>query len=168
MAVQEIVLMGDPRLREKSKPIPEQEIQTDDIQMLIADMVATASQTPENGFITAGLAAPQVGVLKRLFLVIKDGSDKSNPQYDVYINSDIDIENAEVVDSEESCLSTPHLCGVVKRYKELRVTYLDAEGKRQRKKVSGDQAIFMQHENDHLDGILWVDKQMDTRLMSYC
>lgn len=160
--------MGDPRLRKKSKPIPKEEIRTDEIQSLIADMVATASQTPENGFITAGLAAPQVGVQKRLFLVIKDSSDKGKPQYDVYINPDIDIENGEVVDSEESCLSTPHLCGVVKRYKEIKITYLDSEGKRQRKKVTGDQAIFMQHENDHLDGILWVDKQVDTRLMSYC
>jgi peptide deformylase len=168
MAVKDIVLMGDPKLRQKSKPISEEDIHTDDIQTLIDDMVETASQTPENGFITAGLAAPQVGEQKRLFLVIKDGSDKKEPQYEVYINPDIDIESGEVVDSEESCLSTPHLCGVVKRYKEIKISYLDREGKRQKKKVSGDQAIFMQHENDHLDGILWVDKQVDTRMMSYC
>jgi len=128
MAVREIVLMGDPRLREKSKPILEQDIQTDDIQTLIDYMVETASLTPENGFVTAGLAAPQIGEQKRLFLVIKEGSDKSDPQYDVYINPDIDIENGEVVDSEESCLSTPHLCGVVSASRRSRSHTLIEKG----------------------------------------
>lgn len=160
--------MGSEKLRMKSKEVPKKEIQSDSVQNLIDDLIETAGQTPEDGFITAGLAAPQIGNLARIFLVMKDGSDKKDPEYEVYINPDIDVATGEMVDSEESCLSTPGLCGVVKRYKEIKVTYYDRKGDRIKKKVSGEQAIFIQHENDHLEGVLWIDKQMDTRMMSYC
>ena len=73
-----------------------------------------------------------------------------------------------MTESEESCLSTPGLCGTVRRYKELKITYFDREGNKQRKKVADEQAIFIQHEYDHLDGILWVDKVVDTKSMAYC
>ena len=168
MAMKEIRLMGSEKLRMKSKEVPKEEIQSDRIQKLIDDLIETASQTPEDGFITAGLAAPQIGELARVFLVMKEGSDRNSPEYEVYINPDLDMATGEMIDSEESCLSTPGLCGTVKRYKEIRISYLDRNGNKNRKKVSGEQAIFIQHENDHLDGVLWVDKQVDTKMMSYC
>jgi peptide deformylase len=99
---------------------------------------------------------------------MKEGSNKKSPEYEIYINPKFDVIDGEVIDSEESCLSTPGLCGMVKRMKNIKVNYLDRNGVRQRKKLSGEQAVFFQHEHDHLEGIIWVDKQIDTRLMGYC
>lgn len=131
-------------------------------------MIETAKQNPEDGFITAGLAAPQIGEHKRVFLIIKEGSPKRHPEYSAYINPQLEFPTSEMVDSEESCLSTPGLCGVVKRYREVKLTYLDEQGARQRLKLTGEQAIFVQHENDHLDGVLWVDRVFDTKNLRYC
>ena len=168
MAVKKIHVMGAKVLREVAQPVPEKEISSEKIQSLIDDMIETASQTPEDGFITAGLAAPQVGESLRIFLVIKEGSNRMSPEYEVFINPELDFSTPEMQDSEESCLSTPGLCGIVKRYRELKVTYYTREGRREKKKISGERAIFIQHENDHLDGVLWVDKLVDTRSMAYC
>ena len=168
MAVREIKLMGEDILRQVSRQVPQKEINSQSIQKLIDDMLETAAQTPEGGFITAGLAAPQVGESLRLFLVMKEGSDRKNPEYDIYINPELDFSSTEVTESEESCLSTPGLCGLVRRYKDLKITYFNREGEKQRKKVTGEQSIFIQHEFDHLEGILWVDKVIDTKTMSFC
>ena len=168
MKILEIRRMGDDILRQASESISQEEISSQNIQQLIDDMIETANQTPVGGFITAGLAAPQIGESLRLFLVMKKGSDKKNPEYDIYINPELDFPSTEMTESEESCLSTPGLCGTVRRYKELKITYFDREGNKQRKKVMDEQAIFIQHEYDHLDGILWVDKVIDTKSMAYC
>ena len=168
MAIREIILMGDPFLRERSEDVPKNQIQTDAFQKLIADLIETAKQNPEDGFITAGLAAPQVGEHVRMFLVIKKGVSRRRPDYRVFINPQLEFQSTEMVDSEESCLSTPGFCGVVKRYRELKISYLDQNGEKKREKLSGEQAIFVQHENDHLDGILWVDRVVDSKSLRLC
>jgi peptide deformylase len=68
----------------------------------------------------------------------------------------------------ESCLSTPGLCGEVKRYENIRLTYYDDNGEKQREKMNGEYAVFVQHELDHLNGVLWVDRVEDTKTISYC
>ncbi len=168
MAILDIKLMGEDVLREVAEPIPEDEIESQSTQELIDDMIETASQNPEHGFITAGLAAPQVGVSKRIFLIIAEGSTKKSPKFNVYINPELDFTTDELKDSNESCLSTPHLCGTVKRYTRVKITYYDREGNKQRETFAGDFAIYLQHENDHLDGVLWIDKVEDTKTISFC
>lgn len=168
MAVREIKLMGDKNLRRKAQNVPPDKIKSKEVQLLIDDLLETASQTPEDGFITAGLAAPQVNESVRIFLVMKEGSNRKKPDYVVYVNPQLEFTDQKMVESEESCLSTPGICGTVRRYDSLRVTYLDRDGNKQRKKFAGEQAIFIQHENDHLDGILWIDKVIDTKTISYC
>lgn len=168
MAVRDIHVLGASVLRKSSEPVDQNEITSQSVQGLIDDMLETASQTPEDGFITAGLAAPQVGVSQRIFLVIKEGSSRKNPEYEIYINPELEFPRNELVESEESCLSTPGLCGKVRRYESVEVTYFDREGNKQRKKLNGEHAVFTQHEYDHLEGVLWIDKVVDTKSIRYC
>jgi peptide deformylase len=167
MAVVEIALAGDPVLRKKAAIIPQEKITSDDTQNLIQNLIDTVSEEPEEGFVNVGLAAPQISVSKRVFVVIK--SKKGDDiDYQVYINPEIEFISQQLVTSEESCLSTPHLCGEVQRYRKIRIKYFDHEGKKQSEKIRGDRAIYLQHELDHLDGILWFDKVKDTKTISYC
>ncbi len=168
MAVQPIVLMGEKVLRERSAEVDPTHIASDEFQRFLADMRETAQQNPEEGFITAGLAAPQIGVPLRVFLALHKGVAGKHPTFDIYINPQLEFPSLEMVESEESCLSTPHLCGVVNRYTELRVSYLNEKGERIREKVNGDLATFIQHEYDHLDGILWIDRVVDTKTIRFC
>ena len=168
MAIRNIHVLGEPVLRQRSEPVPENEITSSSVQELIDDLLETASQTPEGSFITAGLAAPQVGESVRIFLAMKEGSKRTEPKYEIYINPELEFPGAELTKSEESCLSTPGICGTVRRYTEVQITYLVRKGKRQRQKFSDDHAIFVQHEFDHLDGILWVDKVVDSKSIRYC
>ena len=168
MAIRDILVLGESILRQRSEPVPENEISSKPIQTLIDDMLETASQSPEGSFITAGLAAPQVGESLRIFLALKEGSKRNSPEYEIYINPELEFPSSELTESKESCLSTPGLCGIVRRYPEVHITYFDRDGNKQRQKLSDDHAIFVQHEYDHLDGILWIDNVVDTKSIRFC
>lgn len=160
--------MGESVLRQVAKPVPKKDIPTKEFQTFIDDMIETALQELEGGFTTVGLAAPQVFESKRIFLAISGDHKKSEPKYDVYINPEIEYIGEDQEVSSESCVSTPRLCGEVLRHKKVKVTYLDREGKKQKKKLDGFRAIVVQHEYDHLEGILWIDKVVDTKTIIYC
>ncbi len=166
MAVLDVVLAGDPVLRKVSKEIPEDEITGETTQKLIEDLIDTVQQEPEEGFINVGLSAPQIGFSKRAFVLILPGNDKK-PKFKAYINPEMEIMSEQLITREESCLSTPRLCGEVKRYRKIRLDYFDAAGKKQTDKLSGDWAVYAQHEMDHLNGILWLDKVDDTKTIGY-
>lgn len=169
MAVKNVLLMGDERLRLTSKPIEKEKIKSREIQNLIQDLRDTAKLNPEGGnFVTVGLSAVQIGELVRAFVVISDMESKKDPHFDVYINPKIEIESTHLISNIESCLSTPGICGQVNRYDTVKVTCFDENGNKIRKKLTGDQAIFVQHEMDHLNGILWIDRVSDTKTISYC
>lgn len=160
--------MGSEILRQKATAVLTEDVATEPVQKIIDDMIETASQTPERGFMTAGLAAPQIAEPLRIVLIMSKGSNQKNPSYDVLINPELQFPSSELIDSEESCLSTPGLCGVVKRYREVQVSYMDRKAERKREKITGERAIFVQHEYDHLDGVLWVDKVTDTKTLYMC
>jgi peptide deformylase len=169
MATREILVMGNPILRQKSKPVDIETIKSKKIQSLIEDLRSTAELNPEDeGLITVGLSAPQIGVLSRIFVVISDVDDPKGAKFEVYINPEIDIDSTQMISGNESCLSTPGICGEVSRYDSVKITYYDEKGKKIKKNVSDEQAVFIQHETDHLDGILWVDRVTDTKTISYC
>jgi peptide deformylase len=169
MSEKNVLLMGDPTLRETSNDVKVEDIKSKKIQELITDLRDTAKTMPDDeGFITVGLSAPQIGILKRIFVVISPKSKKGKPEFDVYINPEIDYPSTEMISSMESCLSTPGLCGEVKRYENIRLTYYDDNGEKQREKMNGEYAVFVQHELDHLNGVLWVDRVEDTKTISYC
>lgn len=143
MAVLQIRLEGDPVLRAKAAPVPKI---TKRIAKLLKDMEETMYAAEG-----VGLAAPQVGVSLRMF--VADAGD--GPM--VFVNPVLVEGRGSQVDSE-GCLSIPGVYGYVERYESVVVTAEDAKGKPRRVEASGLLARVIQHEMDHLDGILFTDK----------
>ena len=145
MATRKILLDGDELLRKKSKPIM---VFDDKLKELLTDMEETMKKNDG-----AGLAAPQVGILKRCFVML----DKNHKPVWV-INPEIVSESGVNKYLLEGCLSLPEICGEVERPNEVIVTYQDINGKKQEKTFTAFQAKTFCHEYDHLDGILYKDK----------
>lgn len=144
MALRNIVTEGDPILRKTCRPVGEV---TPRIQMILDDMVETMRDA--NG---VGLAAPQVGIMRRMFV--------AEPEIDrVYYFVDPEIISIEgEQESTEGCLSVPGMVGKVMRPEKLVIKGKDREGKEQEYTFEGFDAIVMCHEFDHLEGILYTDK----------
>ena len=150
--IREVLRMGDPRLLEISRPV--ETFGTPELRELIADMRDTMAQL--NG---AGLAAPQIGVPLRVVIF----GVTRNPRYPdaeevpdtVLINPLITPLGDEMEEAWEGCLSVPGMRGVVPRFRRLRYRGFDAEGVPIDRSVEGFHARVVQHEYDHLDGILY-------------
>jgi peptide deformylase len=158
MAVREVLRMGHPVLREKAKPV--EKTATAELRELIADMKETMAD--KNG---AGLAAPQIGVSQRVVIF----GVESNPRYPdaepvpftVLVNPKLTFLTREVEQDWEGCLSVPGMRGVVPRYTQLRYTGTDEEGNPIDRVATGFHARVVQHEVDHLDGILYPQRITD-------
>ena len=151
MTVRPIVLANDPILRQKSKKVKDF---GEALQVLIDDMVETMQSA--NG---AGLAAPQVGVLERV-IVIQLPEDEENPQSGklfALCNPQIVRADGEE-EGDEGCLCLPGYVGGVKRATSVTVKAQDRRGRKVRIKAEGFLARVFQHEVDHLDGILYIDR----------
>ncbi|HVA38303.1 MAG TPA: peptide deformylase [Candidatus Dormibacteraeota bacterium] len=149
-----IVTDGHPTLRKVARKVDEAEIRQPAFQQLIDDMFHTMYEAPG-----IGLAAPQVDVSKRL-MVVDLQDDESQPY--VFINPKI-VEGEGEVTSVEGCLSVPGTVGDVSRYAAVTIAGLDRRGRRQRVAADGLLARCLQHELDHLDGVLYVDKATNVR-----
>lgn len=142
----EIIKIGHPTLTMIASEIPLRDIKTPEIQNLIEDMIQTMEKAGG-----VGLAAPQVNVSKRLF-VMKPGLFK---QAEAIINPKVHyIESAGKKSSKEGCLSIPGKQYRVSRYRKLKMSYYDRDGQFQTEQAKGFRAIVIQHEYDHLNGIL--------------
>lgn len=140
---------GDPVLRRKADPVP---VVNDEIRELIERMFAT--MYVEEG---VGLAAPQVGRSLRIFVI--DVEDEDVPRFkQAFVNPVIVERSNETMTGEEGCLSIPTLRADVKRPARVVVEALDADGKPFRIEAEGLLARALQHEQDHLDGILFLDR----------
>jgi len=142
-----ICKLGEEVLREKCLPMEESEI-NDDFRKLCEEMFETMDQA--NG---VGLAAPQVGIAKRFFVVTADDGVRR-----VFVNPEITKTSAEIVPYEEGCLSLPGVYEEIKRPAAVTITALDQNGKRFTIYAEDLLARVVQHENDHLDGILYIDR----------
>jgi peptide deformylase len=150
--IRDVLRMGDPRLWQVSAPV--KEFNTRELDELLVDMRDTMAHL--NG---AGLAAPQIGVLLRVVIF----GVKSNPRYPdveevpdtVLINPVLTPLAEEQEEGWEGCLSVPGMRGVVPRYRRLRYSGFDETGRRFERDVEGFHARVVQHECDHLDGILY-------------
>ncbi len=148
MARLEILRYPDPRLREVAEPVA---AVTPEIQRLVEDMAETMYDAPG-----VGLAATQVGVKLRIFVIdIADEDEPSNLL--VFINPEL-LEREGTQIWNEGCLSFPGVAEEVKRAEHVRVRALDAQGQPFELEAEGLLAVAIQHENDHLDGVLMVDK----------
>ena len=152
MAIKEILKMGDPRLLEKSKPI--KDLNAIDLDQLIQDMIDTME-----AYDGAGLAAPQIGINIQLVIFGFKKNDRypdaEEVPFTVLINPKIKPIGDEIEDGWEGCLSVPGLRGVVPRYKKISYQGVNQYGKKIERKVDGFHARVVQHECDHLFGILY-------------
>jgi len=161
MPVLPIIEIGHPTLRERAREVRDDELGTVGLRRVCDDLVETMRAA--NG---AGLAAPQVDVPLRIFAV----EVGDNPRYPykprlrkrVLVNPAVTPVSGETYESYEGCLSIPNLRGLLPRATEVDVAYLDPEGNEHRERFGGLSAGTMQHELDHLDGILFPDRVEDT------
>lgn len=152
MTVRAVLRMGDPLLLQKAAPV--EAFDTPELHALIQDMQDT--MTHMEG---AGIAAPQIGVSLRV-VIFGVGSNPRYPDaeqvpYTVLINPVLNPVGEDLEDGWEGCLSVPGMRGIVPRYQRLHYTGFDQYGKPIDRLVSGFHARVVQHETDHLDGILY-------------
>ena len=148
MAIREILEYPDPRLREVAKPVEKVD---DSIRQLCEDMAETMYAAPG-----VGLAATQIGVGLRVFVIDIAGEDEPS-ELRVFINPEI-IDADGTQTWNEGCLSFPGVSEEIKRAERVKVRALDANGKRFELEADGLLAVAIQHENDHLNGVLMIDK----------
>lgn len=164
MAIKRVLKMGDPVLYRKAEPV--EQFDTPELQALITDMFDTMAAL--NG---AGLAAPQIGVSRRVVIF----GFETNPRYPdaepvpqtVLINPVIDVIGEETEEDWEGCLSVPGLRGLVRRFANIRYRGHNQQGEPIDRTVSGFHARVVQHECDHLDGILYPMRLKDIRHMGF-
>jgi peptide deformylase len=158
MAIREVLKMGDPRLLAVSEPV--RAFGTAELEGLLGDMRDTMRHL--NG---AGLAAPQIGVNLRVVIFGVEHNprypDAETVPYTVLINPTLTALSGDIEDGWEGCLSVPGMRGVVPRYRELRYTGVDQNGEPLDRSVNGFHARVVQHEVDHLDGILYPRRIRD-------
>jgi peptide deformylase len=153
MAIRAIFEVPDPRLRQISSPVEEV---TDEIRELVSDMFETMYAAPG-----IGLAAIQVGVAKRILVIDlqepeeEGGEPVKDPH--VFINPEIVEHSDQEVPYTEGCLSVPDQFAEVDRPDRIRARWLDLDGKQQEDNIDGLLAVCLQHEMDHLNGVLFID-----------
>lgn len=164
MAVQEVIKMGHPLLLERAKPV--ENFNTSELDNLLIDMKDTMAAL--NG---AGLAAPQIAVSLRVVIF----GVSANPRYPdveevpetVLINPEITLLDSEMEAGWEGCLSVPGMRGLVPRYKSIRYRGFDENGQHIDREAHGFHARVVQHEVDHLDGVLYPQRIEDMRFFGY-
>ena len=163
MAIRDILKMGNPDLLKVSEPI---DFEKDDLKTLIEDMKETLKANDG-----AGLAAPQIGVFKRLVIFGFDTNDRypeaDSIPFTVLINPVITPLSDDIENGWEGCLSVPGLRGVVPRFTHIKYEGYDADGKKFEREVEDFHARVVQHECDHLDGILYPMKIEDYRYFGF-
>ena len=161
MSILKVSRMGHPVLRQRTALIQPDDISMASMQRLIDDMFDTM-----NEYAGIGLAAPQVHQELRLFVAGVDDPN-STMQPVVMINPEIEVIGEETEEDWEGCLSIPDIRGKVLRAKNIRVRSLDRHGKLQQLTANGFPARVIQHETDHLNGILFVDRMMSFESLTF-
>lgn len=140
-------------LRKKSKPMKEGMVATQEFATLCRRMLATVCDPGNEG---VGIAAPQVGVLRRMVAVQR--FDKQGEPFEIFLNPEIVELSEEKKMGGEGCLSVPNMYGQVMRSQQVVLRYRDVDFVEHTETISGFTAVIVQHEVDHLDGVLYIDK----------
>jgi peptide deformylase len=172
MSILKIARMGHPVLRGKARPIHPSEIRTPKIQQLIDDMFETMRE-----YQGIGLAAPQVHEGVRLFVAgfpprpeseeEEDEEDGEDVPEMTLINPEIEFLSRDAVEDWEGCLSIPDIRGRVPRARQIVVRAFDRQGKKIEMPASGFTARVIQHETDHLDGVLFFDRMKNLQSLTF-
>src|SRR3954470_5119646 len=148
MALREILIVPDPRLKQVSKPVA---VVDDDLRALMDDMLETMYAAPG-----IGLAAIQIGVAKRVIVMdLARPEEEKQPRY--FVNPEILWASEETQPYEEGCLSVPEYYDEVERPARVKLRYLNYQGEVVEEDAEGMYAVCIQHEMDHLDGVLFID-----------
>src|SRR5689334_8305541 len=159
MSILKVARMGHPVLRARARALDRRDVKSPEIQKLIDDMVETMRE-----YHGVGLAAPQVHESVRLFVAALPTEPQSaeeeepEPEPTILVNPEITIVDAETIEDWEGCLSIPDIRGRVPRAREIKLRALDRRGERIELRARGFSARVIQHEHDHLDGILFFDR----------
>jgi len=163
--MREIIQVGDEVLRMKAEAVPVDDIATPRIQCLLKDMEEALDREPDG----AALAAPQVGVPLRIFIISRRlfGADSEHPEsskdpHFVFINPIITNRSRKKREVDEGCLSVRGKYGSITRHENVTIEAYDEHGVRFTRGAGGLLAQAFQHETDHLEGTLFVDKTRDT------
>ena len=165
MAIRKVSRMGHPVLRQRAAEIPPAQMQSPSMQRLIDDMIETMID-----YEGIGLAAPQVFEPLRLIVL---GDPAADPQDEIAIpltvlfNPQFTAQSSECLDAWEGCLSIPQLRGVVPRSAAVEVRGYDREGQAVALEAEGLFARVLQHEIDHLDGVLFLDRMDDLQTLTF-
>jgi len=159
--------MGHPLLRQVARPLEEDEIGSEPVRQLIGDMVDTL-----HDYGGIGLAAPQIAEPVRLALIEIPGGpsrygELAKMPLQVFINPAIEVLDPATRGHWEGCLSVPGLRGFVERPKYVKISYTSEQGEATELELQGFPATVFQHEFDHLDGRLFVDRITDRRLLAF-
>lgn len=165
-----IVQIGDPALRKISKEIKEDEILSDKTKKLLENLSLSLNSRDDG----VGLSAPQIGINERVFVVsgkvfdkdwLENKTNESDKKYhdEYFINPKIIKFSKKLSVAEEGCLSIPNTYGMVKRPSNVTIEYTDKDGNKKSRGAGGLLSRIFQHEIDHLDGILFIDKATDIK-----
>lgn len=163
MSILKVARMGHPVLRVKTSALDRNAIRHATTQKLIDDMIETMTE-----YHGVGLAAPQVHEELRFFVAALNGGDEDEPgEPIVLINPEITRVGSDVVEDWEGCLSIPDIRGRVPRAREIKVKALDRNGEKVELRAQNFAARVIQHETDHLDGILFFDRMRTFESLSF-
>ena len=164
MSILKVARLGHPVLRQKCATINPKDIQGPEIQRLIRDMFETMAEY--NG---VGLAAPQVHQAVRLCIAGGEADEEGRPSFRVLINPEITVlsDDEDQLGMYEGCLSVPGMRGWVERPAIISVKAYNEKGQLEEFNLEGFPAVVMQHECDHLDGVLYVDRISDMTRFAY-
>ena len=166
MTVRPIVRAGDPVLDRVADPVADPA--ADDVARLVADMVDTL-----DGVGAAGIAAPQIGVSRRVVIYfvpphrVSDRPDDGPIDMTVLVNPEITPLGDAMRTDWDGCLSLPGLRGLTARWERIRVVASDLDGRRSERVVGGAHSRIVQHEVDHLDGVLYPQRMTDPASLAY-
>lgn len=164
--IREMLKMGHPMLRDKAQEIEHAFIQTNEFRELLIDL--EESMIHYGGI---GLAGPQIGVGLQIAIIKLSGMNRYNELIELpktyFINPQITILDHQTKGYWEGCLSVPGLRGFVERAQKIKVNYIDENGHPRELVAENFLATVIQHELDHLEGLLYIDRLKDTRLLSF-
>lgn len=158
MAVQKILQLGNKRLYEVSAEVEREEL--DQIKQVVQDLHDTMMDFRKTYGVGRAIAAPQIGVQKRVMYMNID-----KPV--AFINPELVEKSEEMMELWDDCMCFPNLLVWVRRHKSLTIKYRDLEWQQQEMRLEGDLSELLQHEYDHLDGILAVLKAVDSKSLSF-
>jgi peptide deformylase len=162
VSILKVARMGHPVLRERARPFEKSDLRNPLVQKLIDDMIETMHE-----YHGVGLAGPQVHEGRRIFVALLDDEPGPDSETVAIVNPDIVPNVPTKEEGWEGCLSIPDIRGMVPRFTDIMVRALDRDGKPIELQLKGFPARVVQHETDHLDGVLFFDRMTSMESLTY-